>query len=145
MAALLDTNVVLDALADRGEWASDAQSLLFLASQGKARLFVSGSTLTDIYYLANRYVYHDKERSLRVVSILLDSLSVVDVGFGECLLAANSKIADYEDAVVAEAARKAKLDYIVTRNERDFDGSEVPAISPHAYLEDVLKVREAVL
>lgn len=138
MAALVDTNVVLDALADRGEWARDAQNLLFLASQGKAHLFVSGSTLTDIYYLANRYVYHDKKRSLQVVNILLDSLSVAEVGFGECLLAANSKVVDYEDAVVAEAARKAKLDYIVTRSEKDFAGSEVPAISPRAYLESVL-------
>lgn len=109
MAALVDTNVVLDALADRGEWARDAQNLLFLASQG-----------------------------LQVVNILLDSLSVVEVGFGEYLLAANSKVVDYEDAVVAEAARRAKLDYIVTRNEKDFAGSEVPSISPRAYLESVL-------
>lgn len=138
MAALLDTNVVLDALADRGEWAPDAQSLLFLASQGKARLCVSGSTLTDIYYLANRYVYHDKSQSLHVVNILLDSLSVVEVGFAECLLAANSKIADYEDAVVAEAARKAKLDYIITRNACDFESSEVPTITPREYLNKLL-------
>lgn len=134
MEALLDTNVILDALAERGEWADDAQSLLFLASQGKARLYVSGSTLTDIYYLANHYVYHDKARSLQVVNILLDSLSVVDVGFGECLFAANSKITDFEDAVVAEAARKAKLTYIITRNAKDFQNSEVPSISPHEYL-----------
>lgn len=138
MAALVDTNVVLDALANRGEWAKDAQDLLFLASQGKAHLAVSGSTLTDLYYLANRYVYHDKRRSLQVVNILLDSLSVVDVGFGECLLAANSKITDFEDAVVAEAARKAKLAYIITRNEQDFVGSEVPTISPRAYLDELL-------
>lgn len=138
MEALLDTNVIIDALADRGEWASDAQNLLFLAAQGKAHLYVSGSTLTDIYYLANRYVYHDKQRSLQMVNILLDSLSVAEVGFGECLLAANSKISDYEDAVVAEAARKAKLSFIVTRNGKDFVGSEVPAIAPKEYLEKLL-------
>lgn len=138
MEALLDTNVVLDALTDRGEWARDAQDLLFLASQGKAHLCVSGSTLTDIYYLANRYVYHDKKRCLEVVNILLDSLSVADVGFGECLLAANSQIRDFEDAVVAEAARKANLKYIVTRNEKDYRGSEVPTISPRAYLDILL-------
>ncbi|RDB63362.1 PIN domain nuclease [Gordonibacter sp. 28C] len=138
MGALVDTNVVIDALADRGEWADDAKSLLFLASQGKAHLAVSGSTLTDIYYLVNRYVYHDKARSLQVVSILLDSLSVADVGFGECLRGAHSGIRDFEDAVVAEAARRAGLDYIVTRNERDYRGSEVPVISPGAYLKKLL-------
>lgn len=134
MEALVDTNVVLDALADRGEWACDAKSILFLASQGKASIYVSGSTLTDIYYLVNRYVYHDKKRSLQVVNILLDSLSVAEVGFGECLLAANSRIGDYEDAVVAEAARNAGLSYIITRNEEDYRGGEVPTISPRDYL-----------
>ncbi|WP_080803200.1 type II toxin-antitoxin system VapC family toxin [Arabiibacter massiliensis] len=138
MEALLDTNVVIDALADRGEWAADARNLLFLAAQGKAHLYLSGSTLADIFYLANRYVYHDKKRSLQVVNILLDSLSVVEVGFGECLLAANSKIGDYEDAVVAEAARRANLSYIVTRNGKDFEGNEVPTITPANYLEKLL-------
>lgn len=138
MEALLDTNVVLDALADRGEWAADAKSLLFLASQGKAHLYVSGSTLTDIYYLVNRYVYHDKKRSLQVINILLDSLSVAEVGFGECLLAANSRMTDFEDAVVAEAARRARLDFIVTRDGADYQGSEVPVVTPREYLERLL-------
>lgn len=140
MEALVDTNVVLDALADRGEWAADAKNLLFLAAQGKAHLYVSGSTLTDIYYLANRYVYHDKRRSLQTVNILLDSLSVAEVGFGECLLGANSQISDFEDAVVAEAARKARLDFIVTRNGKDYRGSEVPVITPGEYLSKLIEV-----
>jgi predicted nucleic-acid-binding protein len=138
MAALLDTNVVIDALANRGEWASDAQDLLFLASQGKAELYVSGSTLTDIYYLANHYVYHDKRRSLQVIKILLDSLAVAEVGFAQCLIGANSPIADFEDAVVAEAARVAGLDCIITRNEKDYRGSAVPAVSPKTYLQELL-------
>lgn len=138
MAALIDTNVVLDALANRGKWAKDAQDLLFLASQGKIHLYVSGSTLTDIYYLANRYVYHDKRRSLQVINTLLDSLSVVDVGFNECLLAANSRITDFEDAVIVEAAQKADLEFIVTRNEKDYHGSSVPVISPRVFLESLL-------
>ena len=132
--ALVDTNVVLDALANRKPWAKDAQDLLFLASQGKAALFVSGSTITDVFYLANKHVYHDPSRSIEVIRILLDSLSVVDVGFDACLHAAYSSIADYEDAVVAEAARQANLGYIVTRNEKDFAQSPVSAISPHEFL-----------
>ena len=65
-------------------------------------------------------------------------LSVAEVGFSECLLAANSKIADYEDAVVAEAARKGKIDCIIARIEKDFEGNEAPAISSRAYLESML-------
>lgn len=135
MGALIDTNVVLDALAKREPWHRAASDLLFLAAQGKADLAVSGSTITDIYYLVNKHVYHDRRESLRVVRILLDSLSVVNVGLEECLMAAYSDLPDYEDAVVAQAARTAKLDYIITRNARHYEGSEVPPIAPQEYLD----------
>ena len=134
MRALIDTNVVLDALANREPWAKEAQDLLFLAACGKLDLYVSGSTITDVYYLVNRHVTHNKHKSAEVVDTLMQSLGVVNVGMRECLFAAHSPIADFEDAVVAEAARSAKLDYIVTRNLNDYANSEVPALSPHDYL-----------
>lgn len=134
MGALVDTNVVLDALANREPWAKEAKDLLFLAACGKLDLSLSGSTITDVYYLVNRYVTHDKHRSAEVVDTLMQSLSVVNVGMRECLFAAHSPVTDYEDAVVAEAARSAKLDYIITRNLEDYTHSEVPAVSPHDYL-----------
>lgn len=135
MGALLDTNVVLDALAKRQPWDKDACSLLFLASCGKADLHVSASTITDIYYLLNKHVYHDKGKSLQAVEILMESLGVVNVGIKECLYATHSEMIDFEDAVVAEAANSADLDYIVTRNLKDYIGSLVPALDPHEYLE----------
>lgn len=134
MGALLDTNVVLDALGHREPWAADAEALLFLASQGKADLYLSGSTITDVFYLVNRYVCHDAHKSMRVLDVLMESLGVVNVGMRECLFAAHTPMGDYEDAVVAQAAKSAKLDHIVTRNLDDFRASEVPAISPHDYL-----------
>lgn len=142
MGALLDTNVVLDALAKREPWADDAQNLLFLASCGKTDLHVSGSTIIDIFYLVNRHVYHDKAKSLQVVEILMESLGVVNVGVRECLFATHSEMLDFEDAVVSEAALSADLDYIVTGNLKDYVGSPVPAINPHEYLQLVLDAKQ---
>lgn len=39
-------------------------------------------------------------------------------------------LADYEDAVIVEAGRQANAECIVTRNERDFAKSAIPAYSP---------------
>ena len=139
MGALVDTNVVLDALANREPWAKEARDLLFLAACGKLDLALSGSTITDVFYLVNRYVTHDKRESAKVVDTLMESLTVVNVGMRECLMAAHSPIADYEDAVVAEAARSAKLDCIVTRNLDDFAQGDIPAVNPHDYLAQHVK------
>ena len=139
MGALVDTNVVLDALANRDPWAKEARDLLFLAACGKLDLALSGSTITDVFYLVNRHVTHDKRKSAQVVDALMESLTVVNVGMRECLMAAHSPIADYEDAVVAEAARSAKLECIVTRNLDGFAQSDIPAVNPHDYLAQHVK------
>ena len=139
MGALVDTNVVLDALANREPWAKEARDLLFLAACGRLDLALSGSTITDVFYLVNRHVTHDKRKSAQVVDTLMESLTVVNVGMRECLMAAHSPVADYEDAVVAEAARSAKLECIVTRNLDDFAQSDIPAVNPHDYLAQHVK------
>ncbi|NEP54753.1 MAG: type II toxin-antitoxin system VapC family toxin, partial [Moorea sp. SIO3C2] len=40
---------------------------------------------------------------------------------------------DVGDAVTSEAAHALNLDFIVTRNTRDFQQSPIPAIEPEAF------------
>jgi hypothetical protein len=45
---------------------------------------------------------------------------------------------DFEDSVQALVAEKEKVDYIITRNEKDFLLSKIKAVSPKAFLESFL-------
>jgi len=135
MAALVDTNVVLDMLAKREPWYRSASDMLFLCAQGKCQLSLSGSTVTDLYYLINKYSDQGAASSRETIGRLLEFFSVVEVGFSECCVALTSRVADYEDAVLAEAARRAKLDCIITRNQGDFSHAAIPVLSPEEYLQ----------
>lgn len=135
MAALVDTNVVLDLLAQREPWYASASDLIFLCAQGKCQLALSGSTVTDLYYLIHKYTNNTATTSKDIIARLLDIFSVVEVGFSECCLALTSRIDDYEDAVLAEAAVNAKLDCIVSRNGKDFTHAGIPVLSPEEYLQ----------
>lgn len=135
LRAVVDTNVIIDALADRKPWAEAARELLRLASLGRARLYLSGSTVTDLYYLLDKWAFHDRRRTLAAIQVLLESLGVVSVGFAECSLAANGDMPDFEDAVLAYAAKAAHIDCIVTRDLADYERSPVPPILPDDYLE----------
>jgi hypothetical protein len=42
---------------------------------------------------------------------------------------------DFEDALVSAIARRCHIDYIVTRNTRDYRESPVRALSPQAFPE----------
>jgi predicted nucleic acid-binding protein len=138
MAALVDTNVVLDMLAKREPFYKSASDLLFLCAQGKCKLALSGSTVTDLFYLINKHEFHNTARSREIIFKLLEFFSVIDVGFYECCVALTSDVSDYEDAVLVEACKRAKLDCIITRNQSDFANAGISVLSPEEYLQQLL-------
>lgn len=52
----------------------------------------------------------------------------------ECMDALASAIRDYEDAVVERTAVKADMDYIITRNVKDYQQGMVKAILPDDFI-----------
>ena len=49
-------------------------------------------------------------------------------------IAENPETKDLEDSLQMVCAKNASLDYIVTRNVKDFEKSEIPAIEPVDFL-----------
>ena len=49
--------------------------------------------------------------------------------------AMSSPMSDYEDAVMSETSFRECMDYIVTRNLRDYTKSKVPVLKPADFLE----------
>ena len=56
--------------------------------------------------------------------------SVAELREADLLKAAELFFDDYEDAIQSVCVARMQVDYIVTRNEKDFANSSVPAISP---------------
>jgi len=57
LKVLLDTNVVLDILLKREQFFTDSLNAVELtlgSGENKGYLFIPASTITDIYYIANR-------------------------------------------------------------------------------------------
>ena len=130
MKVLFDTNVLIDFLLDRAPFAEAATDLLSQVDRGEIQGVACANSFTTIFYLAQKAV--GKSDARRHVSALLSLLEVAPVSRATLQQASDSPLSDYEDAVIAEAARQAGAQYIVTRNESDFARSPVPAYSPTA-------------
>lgn len=135
MKLLIDTNVVLDALAEREPFANAAKEIIRLGAAEALTLYMTATSVTDIYYLLHKH-YHDKETCNAIIMKLFVVFSIADVTGGDCKRALNSQINDYEDAVFAESAKRNKMAYIVTRNSKDFRESEVKAVTPEELLKN---------
>ena len=70
----------------------------------------------------------DGERIKEILTTLTSLFTVVDLREADLLKAADLDFTDYEDALQSVCASRAKANYIVTRNIRDFKNSTVPAI-----------------
>jgi len=135
--ALIDTNVVLDALATREPFHAEAERIFLLAAEEKCQGFVTANSITDIYYLVRKNASEAIARE--ALRNLLQVFAVVDINGADCENALESPIGDYEDALVAVCALKIGADYIITRDESFLQAqAPVPVVAPAGFLKIVL-------
>jgi len=125
---LFDTNVVLDQLLEREPHVDSAEQLLSLVDAGRLEGLICSTTATTIHYLASKAV--GAQAAMEFIRKLLSFLDVACVDREVLRSALDLGFADFEDAVIHEAARLAGAAAIVTRNGRDFARSELPVFSP---------------
>ena len=128
MKLFLDTNVILDVLADRSPFAGEAAQVLSAIERGDAEGFIAAHTVTTLFYLLQRSLGLRKAK--RALADLLKLLEVVPVDHDRLLQALAMNWKDFEDAVQAACAAKAEVDYLVTRNPSDFSGSDLDVVTP---------------
>lgn len=133
MRVLLDTCVILDALESRQPFSKDAEELFLAAANNLFTGCITAKASTDIYYLMHRHTHSDKA-SREVLNKLFSLFEVVDTAGMDCRRAIPSPVLDFEDAVMIETAARTEVDYIVTRNIKDFARSSVPVLSPKDFL-----------
>jgi predicted nucleic acid-binding protein len=129
---LLDVNVLLDVLLDREPWSAAASALLSGIESRAAEGFVAAHTLPTVYYVVARA--RDRKLAAAAVGDLLRILDVAPVTRMELQEALTYSVPDFEDAVQAAAARAIGVDYLVTRNEKDFRDAPVPVADPATVL-----------
>ena len=128
MKLFLDINVVLDVLARREPWVTDSASVLSLVDTGSADGFVAAHTITTLHYLLSRHL--GRERASAALVDLLDVVEVTPVDGDVIRKGLSLGWADFEDAIQAVCAMNAGVDYLVSRNTRDFAAISIPVATP---------------
>ena len=133
MNALIDTNVIVDALTSREPWKESAEKIFLMAANRVMDVYITASSATDIYYLVRKNL-HSTEQAKQVMGKLYSLMGILAVTRDVCVDALTSAVSDYEDAVIERTAVKAGIDYIVTRNVKDYQNGIVKAILPDDFI-----------
>lgn len=127
MKILLDTNALLDLVAPRPPFDADIRKLCIASVFGDVQLWVSTQSFADAYYILRK-----NADSAAVKGALLQTLQLVHPcgTYGADLRAAlESDWSDVEDFLIASAAKRIPVDYLVTRDEELLARSPVKAIT----------------
>ncbi len=132
MRVLLDTNVVLDLLLDRKPWSKTAAKLFSRVESGVLDGYLGATTVTTIYYLAAKTVGAKAAR--QEIRKLLALCAVAPVNRPVLEAALGLDFADFEDAVLYEAARQVAADAVVTRDPGGFKKGTISVLAPEECL-----------
>ena len=128
MRLLLDVNVVLDVLLDRKPFADSSSAVWAIVERGEAEGMLSAHAVTTLHYLNAKAV--GVRMATETTEALLSVFEVAPVDEAVLRAAIALEWKDFEDAVTAAGARRAKCDAVVTRNPRDFKGAGVRVLTP---------------
>ena len=138
MKALIDTCVIIDALQKREPFFNDAKNLLLLAADADFEGYITAKSAIDVRYIIRRDK-HSEIDSRYILNVIYDFLTVIDTTGDDCINALILNNNDYEDAVVVEGAKRSGVDYIVTRNIKDYENLGIPAIEPIEFVDMILE------
>ncbi len=128
MRVLFDTNVILDVLIGRQPHFETGTLLFAALDQGRLDGAVCATTVTTVHCIAAKTLSANRARLL--VQDLLSLFSIARVDSDVLVRALDLKFADFEDAVVHEAARAGGMTAIVTRDARGFWRATLPVYEP---------------
>lgn len=132
MKVLIDTNILIDFLAERQPFYDTAEEIMDLCIEGKVDGYLAAHSITNTFYIMRK---SPVEVLRKMLSKVLSFLSVIGID-GEKLISAinNLDFDDIEDCLQLVCAEECKAEYIITRNIKDFTGSKIPPITPVDFL-----------
>jgi len=135
LRALIDTNVLIDLLAAREPFAAEAAAVWTSVENRRITGLVSADEVTTVFYVLQRI--RDMTFARRGVQMVIKLFEIVPVDRDTLVQAAESPIADFEDAVQYYAALAAGADCIVTRDAKGFKQADLRVLSPARLLDQI--------
>jgi predicted nucleic acid-binding protein len=128
-AFFIDTNVLLDFLADRKPFSDQAEIIFEYQQKKKIKIFVSAISFNNLYYIISKIDGH--KAAITLLDELVELVIILPLDRAIIQQALKSSFADFEDAIQNFTALHAKnIEGIVTRNVKDFRKSDLAILSP---------------
>lgn len=130
----LDTNIIIDYVQERNYELDAVKEIMHLAELEKLEIFISETVITTSFYFLQK-------QNIDALSVLREICKMANViPFSKDILYLPvEKYRDIEDGLLYFLASKAKMNYFITRNVKDFVFlfPSLPVMSPTNFLKEI--------
>jgi predicted nucleic acid-binding protein len=128
----IDSDIILDLLLHREPFALPAACLFELGSTEKVQLVTTALILANVFYVLRKSSGNERAKmrlhELRsIVRIVPIDEKIVDFGL-------SSPFSDFEDSLQYYAAKEHGIPTLITRNIRDYRGSDIAVQTAEEYI-----------
>jgi predicted nucleic acid-binding protein len=129
----IDINILVDIFANREPFVYQSLKIYNLAIKRKIKLYSSSNTITTLHYILKKSISEEKTRL--ALEHVIDNVSIIPVDINIIKKSLKSSHKDFEDAIQIISAQSINnMDYIVTRDLKDYKNAEINVLSPDDFL-----------
>ena len=133
MTILLDTNIILDYIAERPFSKSETKQIFEMIFSRKINGIIAVHSITNLWYILRKTCSAPERRE--IINTLLECFEIAEINKTIIQNAINrNNFSDFEDCLQDECAKTYKADYIITRDKDDFTTSLIPTLFPTEFL-----------
>ena len=129
----LDTNILIDFILERKNELDAIMEIFHLSELGKIDLYISESIITTTLYILQK----EKIDALAILREICKTVNVLPFS-KDILYYSLEKYKDMEDGILYFLASKAKMNFFISRNVKDFTFlfPSLPVMSPTNFLKE---------
>ena len=133
LALLIDTNILLNYLTNRDDsYLEQSIEIVGMCASGECTGYIAFHTLSTLWYVLRKRSDSIRRQNLKDIC---DIFTVATASQSEIIDAIEKdSFADFEDCLQDKCAKDVGADYIITYNVKDFENSEVPAVTPNDFI-----------
>jgi len=132
-----DTNIMIDVIGRREQFCKPSLQIMSLADRGILRICVSAMSYATASFILSRDnkqmdIFSEFAKFAKITTATPVDADTVEESI-------RSEFNDFEDAMQYFSAKRESIDYIVTRNKKDFRAAMVPVFEPQEFIQYLLQ------
>ena len=127
----IDSDIILDLLLKRNEYLSSAELMTGLINQEYIG-YTTPIVIANIHYVMIKL--ENKNKSIENIKKLKKIISILTIDEEIIDDALSLGAVDFEDSIQYITSEKNKMDFVVTRNKKDYKMSKLPVLDAKEFL-----------